>query len=127
MVVIRTDDYASRNQNEIFASSIVNRVEELHTEVHENNMAGEYDEDATAEWEALLVFRGQVERVTGKHFEEATIVPEEMFTEHARQWANELADIEFLDTYVNWEKFAADLRADRYTTLAFGVDIVYVR
>lgn len=128
MGAISTDYYISGNQSEIFACDINNRIEELKRQIREVQQDGDdpfvEDEEELA---ALIEFRDRVQVATGNHFDEATVVPDDLFEEHARDWAEGLGDFEFLAPYVNWEKFADDLKAERYTQLDFGDDLVHVR
>ncbi len=128
MGAITVDDFVSRGQNEIFVSDINDRIETLKRQVREAQQDGGEpfveDEDELA---ALVEFRDRVQAETGNHFDEATIVPEDLFEDHAKDWAHGIGDFEFLDPYVNWEKFADDLKGERYIELDFGDDLVYVR
>lgn len=125
---INASDYTSSNQAEIFPSDINERIDELSLVIRDTKADGDepFDEDV-AELNALENFRHEVARLTDNHFDEATIVPEDKFAEHARDWAHGISDIDFLDSYVDWDKFARDLRSDRYQVLYLGDDLVYVR
>ena len=127
-MAISPDDYVSHDQHEIFAADLNARIDELKKTIREAQQEGDepFDEDVE-EADALIDFRDRVQAETGNHFDEATIVPEAQFEEHARDWAHGIGDFEFLDTYVDWEKFADDLKGERYTELDFGDEIVYVR
>jgi hypothetical protein len=129
MSAISVDDYLDPNRNEIFAQDINNRIEHLKGQIREDQQEGRIpDEDAVAECDALIAFRDAVEVATGNHFDQATIVPEDEFENHARDWAHGIGDVEFLDPYVDWERFAADLRAERcYVAMDLGDDLVHVR
>jgi hypothetical protein len=125
---ISAGDYVSHDQHEIFAGDINDRIEQLRKTTREARQDGDepFDEDV-AELDALVEFRDQVQVETGNHFDEATIVPADQFEEHARDFAHGIADIEFLDTYVDWPKFGDDLKSDRYIELELGDSTVYVR
>jgi hypothetical protein len=125
---ISADDYVSMSTHEISPTDINDRIEDLKKTVREAQHDGgePFDEDV-AELDALVAFRDEVERITGNHFDEAAIVPASTFEEHARDWAHGITDVDFLDTYVDWAKFADDLKGDRYAEVNFGDDIVYVR
>lgn len=128
MASIRTGDYMSQIDHEIVGSSLTARIEELRkAPLGLDDEAYELTEDEEDELAALRAFRDEVEQVTGNHFDEATIVPAEEFTEHARDWAHGIADLELVDTFVDWEKFADSLKNDAYKPLAFGDDEVWVR
>lgn len=124
---ITVGDYVSQSQHEISASDINDRIEALKATIRECQQDNqEPDEDDERELAALIEFRDEVQRTTGNHFDEATIVPEDEFRDWARDWAHGIGDFEFLDKYVRWKEFAEDLRGD-YTALDFGDDLVYVR
>lgn len=124
---ITVGDYVSQSQHEISASDINDRIETLKGVIREAQQEGDdpFAEDE-AELAALIEFRNEVQRTTGNHFDEATIVPEDEFRDWARDWAHGIGDFEFLDKCVRWEEFAEDLKGD-YTALDFGDDLVYVR
>ena len=107
MAFINAEMFTRAGQSEIRTADITNRIDGLRDD--------------------LTTFYDQVERVTGNHFDEATIVPEDSFVQHAQDWARSLADFDFLDSYVNWHRFAYDLRSERYTEVEFGDDTVYVK
>lgn len=128
MAAISVGDYVGGNHREITPNEISSRIEELQkAPLGLPDEAYELSDDEEDELAALIDFRDEVERVTGKHFDESTIVPEGEFQDHARDWAHGIGDFEFLDTYVDWEKFATDLRGEQYAELDFGDDLVYVR
>jgi hypothetical protein len=112
---------------ELFACDLTERISWLAEEIRRNQQPGrDLDEDLVAEHEQLVAFRDEAERVTGKDFGDVTIVPEDSFADHARGHAEELADIDFIAPFVDWEKFARSLRQD-YRALPFGDDTVFVR
>ena len=129
MAAISASDYTSHDQHEIFAQDINNRIEELKRGIREAQQESqEPDADDVEECDALIAFRHRVEAETGNHFDEATIVPEDEFQNHARDWAHGISDFEFMDKYVKWEEFAEDLKTGgQYNALDFGDDLVYVR
>jgi hypothetical protein len=127
--MISASDYVSMSQHEIFPTDINDRITWLRSVEKDNGAAEELEmcDEEREELAALVDFRDRVQAETGNHFDEATIVPEDQFTEHARDWANSIADLDFLDSYVDWDEFAADLKGDRYTEMELGDSTVYVR
>lgn len=127
MSVVAADDYASQTQHVIFPDDIDNRINELKKTIRESQQEGDdpFDDDVE-ECDALRRFRAEVERVTGFDFDAATLVPGSMFGEHAQDYAESVADIDFLSPFVDWERFADSLKSD-YTALDFGDDTVYVK
>jgi hypothetical protein len=128
MAAISVGDYIGGNHREITPSEITARIDELQkAPLGLADEAYELSDDEEDELAALIDFRDDVERHTGNHFDEATIVPEGEFQDHARDWAHGIGDIDWLDSYVNWAEFASDLKGDRYVELDFGDDTVLVR
>lgn len=128
MAAISTGDYVSQSAAEIFSSDINDRIETLKGQIRESLQEGDepFDEDV-AEYDELREFRDRVQAETGNHFDQATIVPDDRFEDHARDWAHGISDFEFLEKYVDWAEFAKDLRTDRYIQMSFGDDLVWVR
>ncbi len=127
---IDLSNYLQPRQYEIYHGDITARIDELKTyrDGVDFDHGMEFADDDLAELTALIDFRDEVAGRTGNHFDEATIVPENLFAEHAREWAAEIAggDADFLYPYVNWERFADGLKGD-YMPVALGDNIVYVR
>jgi hypothetical protein len=129
ITAISVDQFLTRHDTEIFAGEVNDRIHQLKEEIdeaHENGDDHDALEDLTRERDQLVAFRDEVELRTGDHFDSATIVPEDLFTEHARSWAEGVADIDFLAPFVDWDCFADSLK-DGYTELEFGDDTVYVK
>jgi long-subunit acyl-CoA synthetase (AMP-forming) len=127
-IAIFIDDFIPADDTQVAGSDITARIDELTSEIREQLDEGnEADEDLVAEKEQLIAFRDDVERVTDNHFDEATIVPANRFTDLMREWAEENHEVSpALADYVNWKRFAGDCKGD-YRRLDFGDDVVYVR
>lgn len=125
---ISLDDFLLAGDTQVSGCCITARIDELTGEIRERLDEGSVlDDDLIAEKEQLIAFRDDVERVTDNHFDEATIVPADLFTDHIREMAEENEDVSStIADYVDWERFAADCKGD-YRRLDFGDDVVYVR
>lgn len=129
VTAISVDQFLSTHDTEIFASEISDRIKQLEEEISEAQQSGDDRdtiEELSWEYDELVAFRDEVERRTGNHFDEATIVPEDLFAEHARGRAEEIADIDFLSEFVDWDRFANHLKGD-YQQVNFGDDAVYIK
>lgn len=86
------------------------------------------DDEEREELAALRELREDVQRAVASReaWDSATIVSDDGFTEYARDWANSLADLDVVDSYVNWDEFAANLKQD-YATVEFDGSTYYVR
>src|SRR5215207_10832844 len=115
MAVISASNYTSHTEHVILPRDIDKLIESLRkAAVGLPDEAYELTEDEEVELAALTAFRDEVVRVTGKLFDEATIVPEDEFEDYARDWASEIENIELVDAYVDWKRFADALKNNDY-------------
>jgi uncharacterized protein YdcH (DUF465 family) len=132
VTAIDIGDFLTGRNTEVCAGEIRDRINQLNDEIQQAQQDGMPlgDPDLTdlqKRLGQLLEFYDEVKRVTGNHFDEATIVPEDLFEDHMRDWAHENGEVSAdLAGYVDWEKFAAAARQD-YAVLSFGNDTVLVR
>lgn len=126
MASISADDYTIHDQHVILPDDINNRIHYLRQATQGSQRQGSAPEDIE-EFNALRDFRDEVCARTGRRFAEATIVPESQFEDYARYEAHAVADIDIVDAYVDWARFAGNLKNDGYVALEFGDDTVYVK
>lgn len=124
---ITVNDYISDTDTVVYPGDVDSRIEELKKKIREAQQDGgdpsAEDEDELA---ALIDFRDDAQRETGKPFNEITIVPEDTFEDFAEQEAREIENIDFLAPFVDWERYGQHLQQD-YRALDFGDDLVFIR
>jgi hypothetical protein len=128
VTAVSVDDFLGRGQSEIFATDIRDEVELRRDFIADTREAGDDPyEDDEAKLAQLLRFVEDVERATGGSFDTATLVPEDLFPDYIRDWAEEAYGLpQEISNCVDWTKFADRCR-DSYTAVPLGDDTVLVK
>lgn len=111
---------------DIYPNDVDGRIAELMPRVGSD----ELDDEELLELAALRKLKQDVKSATGRDWavwHAATIVHEDGFTDYARNYATEIADLTLVESYVDWERFARDLKGDGYSTISFDGATYYVR
>lgn len=127
--MITVDDFLGVDDHELYATDLNESIAAFQADISEAQLDdGEPDPDDVAAHEQLVAFRDEVERLTGNHFDSATIVPDEHFEDFARGWGEEAYDVtaDGIGDYVDWGRFADDLKG-QYQQVDFGDDLVWVK
>lgn len=128
VTTISVDDFLRTNDTVLLPSAVNDRIDERKAAIREAQQDGlEPVEEDVAEANQLIDFRDEVQRITDDHFDSATIVPDDLFADHIREWAEEAyAVAPDIGIYVDWTRFAAG-QYERFQQADFGNDVVWVQ
>jgi hypothetical protein len=106
----------------VSADEIDDRIAELRRIIAD----GEAIDGDVEECNALIDFRDDVERASGRQFSDATIVPESRFEAYASGYAESITNLDFIYSFVKWDEWARHVKSG-YQQIKFGGDTICVR
>jgi hypothetical protein len=126
--LISVSDFIGVHDDELYPLNLQHRIVELEIDISAAKTLGEEPAaDDMAEHEQLIEFWERIQQLTAADPEQATIVPDDLFPD----WAREEAEQDYglpphLSDFVDWSRYAQFMQSD-FRPTHFGTDLVWVR